>query len=168
MGLQFTANPREYAFELSLRVITHFMNVRSRITEVSNRADDKPHTVIVERSADTQMRVFVTRAREQKLIDDMQMDVLTSIYAMIPIPFDKRIFVNTSVETCLKRIQMRGRYYEQSSGKEYSQDLHTRMGRNYQSLHQEQCAYKTVIDGELNPDEMKARLVEIVNDTEDR
>ena len=145
------------------------MHVKSRIAEIGDGDDaDKPHTIIIERSALTQMSVFVSRAVEQKLMNEEQQLILHRIYAMIPIPFNKRIFVNTSVDTCLKRIQLRGRDYEMSCDEDYLQDLHTRMYRNYLSLQQEQCAYKAVIDGEQNQDEMKTSLIQIINDTQDQ
>merc|ERR1719150_1404716 len=70
-------NPKEYTFQKGLRVLSHFMNVGSKIKEMNSLPpEERPHVVIVERNARNQLLVVQQIAKEHGFVDDEQMDVM--------------------------------------------------------------------------------------------
>ena len=159
-------NPKEYSFQLGLRTMTHFMNVDSKIKEIKNTNVDRPRIIIVERNARTQILAFQETAKDNGLLDEDQMKVLRTIYAMIAIQFDRRIFINTSTETCMKRIKQRGRGYEDGITKDILQKYHEKMALCHSKLQRSECAYKAMIDGEQTKKKIKDCFMQILKDRE--
>ena len=143
------------------------MNVGSKIKEIKSMPQkDRPRVIIVERNARTQLLVVQETAKENGFVDEEQLSVLRSIYAMIPSDFDIRIFVRTSPETCSNRIKQRGRAFEDTFSKEVLQGYHQKMVLSHDTLQRSECRYKAVIDGEQSQSAMKERFVEILKDRE--
>ncbi|WP_278960288.1 deoxynucleoside kinase [Lactobacillus apis] len=146
----FYADPKKYAFLLQVFFLnTRFRSIKDALTDDNNVLDRS----IYEDALFFQMNADIGRATKEEvdtyyeLLNNM-MNELTNMPKKNP---DLLVHINVSYETMLKRIQKRGRPYEQLSYDSTLEDYYKRLLRYYKPWYEK---YDYSPKMEINGDEL--------------
>lgn len=164
----FYENPKKYAFLLQVYFLnTRFQSIKKALTDDNNVLDRS----IYEDALFFQMNADIGRATSEEVDTyyDLLENMMSELEHMPKKNPDLLVHINVSYDTMLRRIQKRGRDYEQLSYDPTLEDYYKRLLRYYKPWYEKyDYSPKMVIDGDkydfmANDNDRSIVLEQIVN-----
>lgn len=164
----FYENPKKYAFLLQVYFLnTRFQSIKKALTDDNNVLDRS----IYEDALFFQMNADIGRATSEEVDTyyDLLENMMSELDHMPKKNPDLLVHINVSYNTMLRRIQKRGRDYEQLSYDPTLEDYYKRLLRYYEPWYEKyDYSPKMVIDGDkydfmANDNDRSIVLEQIVN-----
>tara|TARA_B100000780_G_scaffold279002_2_gene254899 strand:+ start:666 stop:1256 length:591 start_codon:yes stop_codon:yes gene_type:complete len=146
-------NPKYHAFGFQMRVMHDHMN--RKFTEHSK-------CTIVERSPYTCNFIFGNLLYEDKLLTNLEYDLMDKYYQSISWKHDACIYIRTSPDICFERIKKRDRQNEDMISIEYLQKLHRKHDEYLIRTNSTKQFSTYIVDGDKCPEDIKIDIDKIL------
>lgn len=118
MLTKFYEDPKQYAFAFQIMAYT------TRLQALNALLSQNPVGIVCERSLDADHHVFAKMLRDDGCLESVLYDIYVSQTATAP-ALDSILYLDVNVETCLERIQKRGRVGEKGVQLDYLRKCET-------------------------------------------